>query len=258
MRIRALAGVIAAAVLTVAGLAGADLDAFAGSGPELSVLFVGNSLIGTPTRATGEDTPATVARLAAATGRRIRITKVVHFGNTLQQTYDEGEVTAALAGSARYDYVVLQEYSTFVALHPAAAENTLLVAYAPRLAKVLRPGGRVVLFKDWALARPVPLADRAAAVAAIDAGYARLSAALPVPHVVAPIGDEFERVIARRGPSSLLVADGKHPNDTAVYLDAATLYGLLFGTSPRDLPGLYLRPAVARTMRDVAAAALGY
>jgi hypothetical protein len=257
---RRLAGIAVVAALATAGPVAVDpgRDAFAGGGPALTVLFVGNSLIGTPTRATGEDTPAVVAHLAAAAGRRIQVGKVIHFGNTLRQTYEDGEVTAALAGSARYDFVVLQEYSTLVATHPAEARRTLLTAYVPRLSPVLRPGGRVVLFEDWVLARPVPFADRAAAARAIGAGYARMAAALPLPHVIAPIGGEFERVIARRGGSALLQPDGKHPDDTAVYLDAVTLYGILFAVSPRDLPDLYLGPACAREMREVAALALGY
>ncbi|MFF5227781.1 hypothetical protein [Dactylosporangium sp. NPDC000521] len=64
-----------------------------------------------------------------------------------------------------------------------------------------------------------------------------------------------------RGPgaSFLIVAGGKHPNDTAVYLDAATLYGILFRESPRPLANLYAAAAATATaMRDVAATAIGY
>jgi hypothetical protein len=114
----------------------------------------------------------------------------------------------------------------------------------------------VVLFKNWALVDPRPFPSRAAAKAAIDANYAGLSAALPVPNVLAPIGDEFESIIADRGLSWLIAPDGKHPNDTAIYLDAVTLYGILFGESPRDLSDLYLDPAVAAELRAVAAASL--
>ena len=252
-----LAVALAAAVSLL--VSGSDHGAAAGADHRaaLDVLFIGNSLIGTPAP-TGEDTPDVVRRLARATGRTVRATKVIRFGNTLQRTWDEGPARAALTGGARYDYIVLQEYSTLVATEPARATATLLRTYAPALSRALRPGGRVVLFKNWALVRPGPIPSRARDVAVLDAGYARLAAALPLPTLVAPISDGFEVVVAHDGTGSLIVADGKHPTGRAVYLDAVTLYGLLFGRSPRDLPDLYVPPAAASRLRDAAATALGH
>ncbi|MFI5914251.1 discoidin domain-containing protein [Dactylosporangium sp. NPDC051541] len=224
----------------------------------VDVLFVGNSLIGTATAATGEDTPALVRHLATAAGRTVNVTEVIHFGNTLQQTWDGGEVAAALSGTKQYDFIVLQEYSTLVATNPAQATNTLVNTYAPTFARSLKPGGKVVLFKNWALVDPAPFATRAAETAAIDSGYTAMSAALGQANLIAPISDEFETIIAGKGTSYLIVADGKHPNDTAIYLDAATLYGILLRESPRNLPDLYLANAVAANLRTVAASAIGY
>jgi hypothetical protein len=259
---RKLLGLALAAVAAVAGLVVGSTrhDAAAGTDGRpavVDVLFVGNSLIGTRAE-TGEDTPDVVRRLARAAGRTVRATEVIRFGSTLQQTWDAGAARAALSGAARYDYILLQEYSTLVVRDPARAARTLLRTYAPALSRALKPGGRVVLFKNWALARTAPFASRAAYVAAIDAGYARLAAALPLPTVVAPISDGFEAVVARDGIAALLVRDGKHPNGRAVYLDAATLYGVFFGRSPRELPDLYVPSATAARLRDAAATALGY
>lgn len=226
--------------------------------PALDVLFVGNSLLGTVTHATGEDTPDLIGHLASATGRALSVTKVIHFGYTLRHTWDDGLVAAALNGSRTYDFIVLQEYSTLVATKPATATSTLLNVYAPRFARALKPNGRVVLFKNWALVHPAPFRSRAAAKAAIDRNYAALSAALAYPNLLAPIGDEFETVIAAKGASYLIVADGKHPNDSAVYLDAVTLYGILFHRSPSGLPDLYLAASTASYLRRVAATAIGY
>jgi hypothetical protein len=188
----------------------------------------------------------------------VRATKVIRFGQTLQRTWDAGPARRALTGAARYDFILLQEYSTLVVTDPARARATLLRTYAPALARSLKPGGRVVLFKNWALADPAPFVSRARNVAAINAGYARLAAALPLPTLIAPISDAFETVVAREGTGTLLVPDGKHPADRAVYLDAALLYGLFFGCSPRDLPDLHLPPAVAERLRGAAASALGH
>jgi hypothetical protein len=217
------------------------------------VLFVGNSLLGTFNNATHEDTPGLVRHLAAAAGRPVDVTEVIHSGYTLRQTWDDGLLQTALGGGRQYDSIVLQEYSTLVATDPAAARRTLLDTYAPRLARALKPGGRVVLFKNWALADPEPFPSRAAAKSAIDANYAALSAALHMPNVLAPIGDAFETV----GAAHLIAPDGKHPNDTAIYLDAVTLYGVVTGASPRDLPDLYVDAATAAHLRAVAADILG-
>jgi hypothetical protein len=248
---------VAAAGLVVSSLRHGVAAGSAGRPAALDVLFVGNSLLGTPA-ATGEDTPDVLRRLARATGRTVRVTKVIRFGSTLQRSWDAGPARTALTGSARYDYIVLQEYSTLVATDFGRAATTLLRTYAPALSRSLKPGGRVVLFKNWALAHPAPFRSRAENVAAINAGYARLAAALPLPTLIAPISDGFEQVVAGDGAAALIVPDGKHPTGQAVYLDAATLYGLLFGRSPRDLPQLYLPPAAAARLRDAAATALGY
>ncbi|GAB3838593.1 hypothetical protein ACFPIJ_35985 [Dactylosporangium cerinum] len=223
----------------------------------VDVLFVGNSLLGTM-NAAGEDTPELVRHLAETAGRTIHVTEVIHSGYTLRQTWDDGLLATPLGGGRRYDFIVLQEYSTLLATNPAAATDTLLNTYAPTFARALKPGGRVVLVKNWALVDPAPFPSRAAAKAAIDAHAAALSAALSTPNLLAPIGDAFETVIAAKGTAYLIAPDGKHPNDAAIYLDAVTLYGILFRESPAGLADLYLSPPAAAYLRSVAAAAIGY
>lgn len=235
-----------------------SVSATAATQPAINVLFVGDSLIGTANSQTNEDTPALVKHLATATGRTIDVTEVIEFGQTLQQTWNAGEVATALNGSTKYDYIVLQEYSTLVATNEAQAQATLLNSYAPTFANALKPGGKVVLFENWALVDTTPFASRAADLAAIDANYATLSASLATPNLIAPVGDEFETEIGAHGTSFLIVADGKHPNDTAMYMDAATLYGILFRTTPRGLPDLYVAAATATELQNTAAAAIGY
>ena len=226
----------------------------------VDVLFVGNSLIGTPTVSTGQDTPQVLQSMASATGRTVTVTKVIHFGNTLQQTWNAGEVATAVNGSKKYDYVVLQEYSSLVPTNLASASGTLLNTYAPAVAKVLKPGGKVVLFKDWATVDPAPFASRAAYVTALTTNYTALSARLALPNLVAPISDTFEPLIAANGSSYLIVADGKHPHGRAIYLNAATLYGILFRTSPRTVPNLYVDSdnTTAPALRNTSANAIGY
>ncbi|MEV6490359.1 hypothetical protein AB0M20_17290 [Actinoplanes sp. NPDC051633] len=250
-------GVTAAAGLVASG---PNRVVAATSGPALDVLFVGNSLIGTRAR-TGEDVPDVVRRLARETGRTIHVTKVIKYGSTLRKSWDTGPARRALDGSVRYDVIVLQEFSTLVAKDPAQAEATLLGIYAPALTRALKPRGRVVLFKNWAIVKPALFASRPAYLAAINTGYTRLAdglASLALPVVIAPISDEFEAVRSRGGAGPLIVPDGKHPSAQAIYLEAATLYALIFRASPRELPNLFVPTAKATRLRAVAATALGY
>ena len=119
-----LVGVVTAAGLVASG----PHRGVAATATRIDVLFIGNSLLGTRSR-TGEDTPDLVRRLAPG----IRTTKVIRFGSTLQRTWDTGPARTALNGATRYDYIVLQEYSTLVATDPARATATLLRTYAPAL-----------------------------------------------------------------------------------------------------------------------------
>ena len=228
----------------------------------LDVLFVGNSLLGTVNQTSGEDTPALVRRLATAAGRTVTVTEVVRSGYTLRRTWNDGLVTAALSGARRYDAIVLQEYSTLLATDPAAATRTLLELYAPTFERALKPGGRVVLFKNWALTDPAPFASRAAATAAIDAHAEDLSAALlaarATPHLFAPIGDAFETVIAAHARRSSSPSTASTPTTPPCTSDAAVLCGILLRTSPRDLADLYVPAPAGAYLRAVAATVTGW
>jgi hypothetical protein len=246
-----LVGAVASAGLVASG----SSEVTAARSAVIDVLFVGNSLIGTRS-GSGEDTPDVVRRMAFERGRTIRVTKAIRFGSTLQKSWDTGLSRQPLTAGRRYDFILLQEFSVLVAREPARVRHTLLDTYAPALARSLKPGGRVILFKNWALAGHQGFPTRAANVAAIDRNYDRLAAVLPLPVLIAPISDGFESVVARRGTAPLIVKDGKHPTGQAIYLDAAILYGMFYGESPDDVPNLYLAAGTARYLRGVATRAL--
>jgi hypothetical protein len=224
----------------------------------LKVLFIGNSLIGYSTAATNEDTTALTKDLATDAGHPIDVTKVIHFGNTLQETWDAGEVAPALANGKTYDRIVLQEQSTLVSRSFSKAESSLLNTLTPGLKDHLAPGGQVLLFENWALTDHAGFATRAANVQAIKTGYAKLSSELPLSNEIIPISDAFEKVVATSGTSAVIQADGRHPTDEAKYMDAAVIYGQLFHTSPKNLDNLFLDAGKAAELRTVAAESLGY
>ncbi|MEV6636333.1 hypothetical protein AB0M54_36865 [Actinoplanes sp. NPDC051470] len=247
--------VVVGAVASAGLVASGSREVTAARSAVIDVLFVGNSLIGTRTRG-GEDTPDVVRRMAGARGRTVRVTKAIRYGSTLQKSWDTGLSRRPLTAGRRYDFILLQEFSVLVASDPARVRRTLLDTYTPALARSLKPGGKVILFKNWALVPHKGFPSRAANVAAIDRNYERLARDLPLPVVLAPISDGFEKVVARRGTTPLIVKDGKHPTSQAIYLDAAILYGMFYGEAPDDVPNLFLKPATARYLRGAATQAL--
>jgi hypothetical protein len=72
--------------------------------------------------------------------------------------------------------------------------------------------------------------------------------------------DAGEVVAAVNGAGYLIVADGKHPHGRAIYLNAATLYGILFRAPPRNPSNLYVDSdtTTAPGLHNTAAAATGY
>jgi hypothetical protein len=137
--------------------------------------------------------------------------------------------------------------------------KTALSTYQAAIQRSLKAGsGNLVLFENWALVSLYPFSTRADYTAALDASYARLSAQLSVPNLVAPLGKAFEKVFTTKPQSYLFNPDGKHPNDAAIYLNAAMFYGIVFHESPAGLPSLYLQSADAAFLQDVAAQVLEF
>lgn len=90
----------ALAVAVALGLGGSSAEAQPPSA--LRVLFLGNSLTAT------NDLPATVARIASRSGRRLEYRMVAPGGYALVDHWNHDESRAALAGG-RWDVVVMQQ-----------------------------------------------------------------------------------------------------------------------------------------------------
>jgi len=217
-----------------------------------SALFIGDSLTGAKTVATNEDLPAVVARFAAARSHDFTFSQAVDLGETLQANWNAGIPQPFLTGSTRWDFISYQEFSTLPASNPKVFEATALQTYQPALQRSLAASGEVLLFENWALVDFSPFASRAADVAALDTSYAGLSGQLTVPNKLAPIGTAFETVFKTKPESYLIVADGKHPTDLAIYLNACVFYALIFHESPVGLPALYAPAADAAFLQSVA------
>ncbi len=78
-----------------------------------SVLFIGNSLIGTQTAATHEDMPAVLSRLASARGETLIVQRALNSGYTLQQTWNAGTPQPFLSVPGQWDFVALADLYPF-------------------------------------------------------------------------------------------------------------------------------------------------
>lgn len=218
-----------------------------------SVLFIGDSLTGEKTVATNEDMPAVLKRLAAARSEAVTFSEAIDLGQTLQTNWDAGIPQKFLTGDTQWDFISYQEFSTLPTSKPAAFDSTATQTYEPSLARSLAAGGQVLLFENWALANVSPFPNRAANVAALDQAYASLSKQLTVPNAISPIGGAFEAVFQTKPESYLIQADGKHPTDAAIYLNACVFYAMTFHESPVGLPALFLAQADATFLQGIVA-----
>jgi hypothetical protein len=222
-----------------------------------SVLFIGNSLIATQTNATHEDMPAVLSRMATSRSKALTVRKSIDLGQTLQHNWDSGLPQPFLTGATKWDYIVLQEYSTVPVQQTTLFLNTVLSTYQPSVQRSLKADtGTVLLFENWALVSPVYPYTRAGYTSLLDETYAELSRQLSTPNLIAPLSTAFERVFATKPLSYLFNPDGKHPNDAAIYLNAAMFYGIVFRESPVGLPSLYLPAGDAAFLQDIAAQVL--
>ena len=218
-----------------------------------NVLFVGNSLTGTPPAPANVDLPQVLAQLAASRGKTLQYKEAYDFSHTLLESWQANIPEPYLTGATKWDFISVQEYSTLPVQNPDQFYATLTTTYQPSLLASLNPAsGRVILFENWAVTDITPFPTRAAYTAALDANYATLLSRLVAPALIAPLSRAWEQVFTQK-PQSFLFVDDKHPNGAGVYLNACVYYAIVFGDTPVGLPSLYLSAADATFLQAVAA-----
>lgn len=247
----------------------------------LRVLFIGNSLIGTKTLK-GDDVPSLIQKISDIDGNTIISDKVINLGHSLQDTWDSNYKNSAgtagvrelLDGRIKYDIILLQEYSTHVVEQPEKFFNTLLTTYYLPLKKSLSSKGKILLFKNWALADNPEIhgfKTRTEYIAMIDSNYEKLHQQLLLPNIIIPIGTAFENSVlngwsllpattSSTNPASnyLIVSDKKHPSDSALYLEAIMIYSAVSGRNPVGLPPLYFPPETVQFLQKMAYLTLSF
>jgi len=185
-------------------------------GPAREVLWIGNSLT------FHHNQPRMVERLAAAGGRRVRVTVRAVAGASLQDHWDagpdrdaDGKPTArALLRRCGWSDVVLQEYSDRALADPEGFRATVH-AFADE-ARARCPTARLRLFENWPYATARDWDGDAARLHAAYAAVAREVGATVVP-------DGLAFALVPPADRRALYDDAKHPSVRGAYLAALVM-----------------------------------
>jgi hypothetical protein len=230
-----LVGVLA--IAAALGLGGSSAEAQPPSA--LRVLFLGNSLTAT------NDLPATVARIASRSGRRLEYRTVAPGGYALEDHWNHDESRAALGGG-RWDVVVMQQGPSAL---PESEAN--LREFALRWSAEARASGaRLALLTVW------PESYRRGALTEVIASYRR--AATRAQAELLPGGDAWRRAWQCEPGTPLYGRDGFHPSELGTYTAALVVYGRLFRAPlVGGKPPSGVAPRTAQLVQWAAATSLG-
>ena len=191
----------------------------AASAADISVLMMGNShtvVNGLP------DTLAAMIR-AGKPGQTVVVT--VAPGSMFLDERLADAPTLALLGSQRWSFVILQaqKYSTSGLFTYSTAEAEQLITRS-RAARAVP-----ILFPEWSRLG----IDETQRIYDLHASIAQRASAC-----VAPIGQAWDRALARYPSVVLHAADGNHSAPAGAFLAALVLYATVTGASPAALPTL--------------------
>lgn len=185
--------------------------------PDLTMLFVGNSLTA------ANNLPAVVATVAEAAGIDVA-TQVVALPNfSLQDHWAQG--VESFIRTARPDVVVLQQGPS------SLPQNQLhLQEWTDSIARVVREiGGETAVLMVW------PTADRRFAFDDVRDGY--FNAALQAGATFVPAGEALRALLDDGSPEvNPFGGDGFHPSPVGTVTMALVLVGTLFDRTVGDLP----------------------
>lgn len=185
----------------------------------LKILFVGNSFT------YYWNMPQLVAAMAESQEKTVEIYQSTVGGSNLEQHFTEknGTQTRTLLENKKWDYVILQDYSSRTITDPEKFEE-----YARKFISLIREKkAKTILFMTWAY-NSNPLMQ-----ASITKEYLKLGKSTNT--AVVPVGTIFEKTRIVK-PNLNLFFDNKHPSLEGSYLIALSFYKALFGGSLTNIP----------------------
>jgi hypothetical protein len=243
-----MVGLAVVAALAVTGhLPGPSPCVAQDAAPCSRVLFIGNSYTYV------NDLPTMFAALAGAGGHRVETGMAAEGGATLADQLNSSGTLDKL-GSAKWDFVVLQEQSQIPASEQARVQQ-MYPAARLLVRRIEDAGARPIFFMTWAHRDGWPengLPDYESMQVAIDDGYLGIARELGVP--VAPVG--YAWLLAHRQDPRLDLwqPDGIHPSMQGSYLAACVFYAAVFHESPEGLSYLADLPGQTARLLQTAAA----
>lgn len=179
----------------------------------LDILFIGNSFT------QRNDLPGLLAAMAQDRGVRIRHNLISTGGASLRTHWNAGRAAKEIKAGG-YDYVVLQEQSTLPVKNPGRmAENMRLFDVTAKHA-----GARTVLYMTWAR-QFAPESQKA-----ISDAYNSIGKELGA--LVVPVGDAWQKFIAKHKQPTLYDRDQSHPSIAGTYFAACMFLGALLKINP--------------------------
>lgn len=208
------------------------------------VLFIGTSFT------YYNNMPRLLEAIASSQGGPVVQTALAARGGATLGDHWSDSSTCALFRRGRWDWVVLNEQSTFGEVYlvdgqPRVHGWSSFADYATRwVARARQRGARVALLMHWAN-RDAPARDHAA----LDYAFSRVGSALHV--TVVPAGLAWDAVRRAHPELPLYDADAHHPAPEGSYLAASTLYASLFGRNPVGATDTVIGPVVERSQGHV-------
>jgi len=239
---------------------------------EQEALFIGNSFTfggGNSTLKAAGGVPKMVAAIAESKGRALG-TKMLAVGGKDWGFHLQQPATRPALGEKKWDWVVLQDYSTKPTHLGSMAEFLQNGETLYRAARQDAPQAKVVLYETWARGKGDGLygpskkqfADPQQMTAELVQGYETLAQKLeaidPGTQVeIAPVGKAFALWTEKYPDQNIYAKDTHHANAQGSYLAALVLYATLFQDTPTgatDKPlGIAIEPKMAGQMQEVAA-----
>ena len=214
------------ALLTAACSGGGAASAPVGAPPaapptpapaDISVLMMGNS------HTAFHSLPDTLAAMVSAGKPRKTVSVVTAPGWLFLDERLAHEPSMALLGSQRWSHVILQAQK-----YSSSGLFTYSTAEAEQLIGLVRTASAVpILFPEWSRLG----VDETQRIYDLHASIARKA-----PACVAPIGQAWDRALARYPGLTLHDPDGNHAAPPGSFLAALVLYATVTGNSPATLP----------------------
>lgn len=182
------------------------------------ILFIGNSLT------YANDLPLIVEALAKASGQKMQVESVTFGGYSLDDHWNQGDALEAI-DSQTWDYVILQHGPSTL----ASSREELRASARRYNERIRKAGARPALYMVW------PSLDRFSFFDNVREAYSL--AASDIDGVFIPAGEAWRAAWRRDPDAPLYGGDDFHPSTEGSYAAALSIYGMLTGKDPMNLPG---------------------